>query len=490
MNPTRRAGSRRLPTCGHRHGLQLHLGDHLIVDGHEAWPSDIHSKHIYPVDSPLGFRLVEPMSDEQAYRIYGTANEFLWERGIYGALFAGWLAIAPLCGALPWRPHLWLTGGAGSGKSSLEREFMVPMLAGFALSIQGGSTEAGIRQTLRSDALPVIFDEAADSENLSDSMRARINSIMDLTRSSSTQNSGALVKGTTSHKALTFELNSAFCLSSVLVPNMNDADASRFTVLRLRALTDEERESNPHQWGRLLSKLKGVRDWGPAFVSRNLRLLPSILENISVFSALCAEKLRSQRLGDQYGTMLAAAYSMLPDAVRANPEVWVSELDWEEYQADPGSRDEFKCLNAIVEHVLTVRHEDKPLSHERSISALIRTAAEFEDVADEHVRPGLARAVLARHGMAVVRARDIVDPYLFVAATHRSIRDILRSTRWASGWTQSLRRIKGAIGTDVQKLEGRPTRGVSIPISAFLDPMDVTCVTEAQKDAPNQKTIF
>jgi nucleoid-associated protein YgaU len=32
-------------------------------------------------------------------------------------LLAGWIALAPICGAMRWRPHLWLTAAAGAGKA-------------------------------------------------------------------------------------------------------------------------------------------------------------------------------------------------------------------------------------------------------------------------------------------------------------------------------------------------------------------------------------
>ena len=74
-------------------------------------------------------------------------------------LLAGWVALAPTCGCLDWRPHIWLTGGAGTGKSLIHR-FISPLLHDMGVPVSGNTTEAGLRQTLKSDALPVVFDEA------------------------------------------------------------------------------------------------------------------------------------------------------------------------------------------------------------------------------------------------------------------------------------------------------------------------------------------
>src|SRR3546814_8012987 len=85
----------------------------------------------------------------------------------YTTLFrslAGWIAIAVICGALNWRPHVWLTGSSGSGKSWLLDNVIRPLIGAIAVYCQSNSTEAGIRQTLATDARPVLFDEAESED--------------------------------------------------------------------------------------------------------------------------------------------------------------------------------------------------------------------------------------------------------------------------------------------------------------------------------------
>ena len=92
--------------------------------------------------------------------IVAIANRFRWDVPASGTLLVGWVVLAPICGALPWRPHLWLTAGAGTGKSAILDRYVVPLLGDFALVVSGATTEAGLRQTICSDAMPVVFDEA------------------------------------------------------------------------------------------------------------------------------------------------------------------------------------------------------------------------------------------------------------------------------------------------------------------------------------------
>src|SRR3546814_3722369 len=82
-------------------------------------------------------------------------------------------AIAVICGALNWRPHVWLTGSSGSGKSWLLDNVIRPLIGAIAVYCQSNSTEAGIRQTLATDARPVLFDEA-ESEDAKAQVRIQI----------------------------------------------------------------------------------------------------------------------------------------------------------------------------------------------------------------------------------------------------------------------------------------------------------------------------
>src|SRR3546814_5949145 len=92
-----------------------------------------------------------PLSDEEASRIIDICCRLRWEKPYGGWLLAGWIAIAVICGALNWRPHVWLTGSSGSGKSWLLDNVIRPLIGAIAVYCQSNSTEAGIRQTLATD---------------------------------------------------------------------------------------------------------------------------------------------------------------------------------------------------------------------------------------------------------------------------------------------------------------------------------------------------
>ena len=96
-----------------------------------------------------------------------------------------WCAL--VVGALRWRPHVLVTGAAGTGKTTLEK-LVDDLLGWIALSVSA-PTEAGIRQLLTGAARPVIIDEM-ETENAEQARR-----VIGLMRLASTGSRSAVVRG-------------------------------------------------------------------------------------------------------------------------------------------------------------------------------------------------------------------------------------------------------------------------------------------------------
>jgi len=126
----------------------LHLGTSLIIDGKQCAISDHTSKFIYTKQAPLENAFDSlPASDKQAATLTEIFKTLNWSKKEHGMLALGWVVLAPVCGAMPWRPHLWLTAQRGAGKSWAQSVIMKPVVGEETLiSCQGGTTEAGIRQ--------------------------------------------------------------------------------------------------------------------------------------------------------------------------------------------------------------------------------------------------------------------------------------------------------------------------------------------------------
>jgi putative DNA primase/helicase len=120
----------------------IHSGEHLIVNGKRTDFHDFNSKYIYEIGEDMGFKAVEGLTTKQSSVLLDILKLVNWEREVDAYLLAGWCVVAPMCGALPWRPHVWLTGGAGSGKSWIFEKIVRRLLGDSAMSVQGETSEA------------------------------------------------------------------------------------------------------------------------------------------------------------------------------------------------------------------------------------------------------------------------------------------------------------------------------------------------------------
>lgn len=80
-------------------------------------------------------------------RLADLLEQFKFRDTKNARLLFGWLAIAPICGVLDWRPHCFVFGPPKAGKSTLHG-LATALLTPLAISTTGDSSEAGIRQAI------------------------------------------------------------------------------------------------------------------------------------------------------------------------------------------------------------------------------------------------------------------------------------------------------------------------------------------------------
>ena len=440
----------------------LHLGDRLIVDGsdHPVARRLNASPYLYQrlrtLRGPAG---TEPLSDPEALEIANIAERFHWEVPASGMLLAGWVTLAPIGGALDWRPHAWLTAAAGSGKSAILDRYVRVLLSDMGLIVSGNTTEAGIRQALRADALPVVFDEAESNEK-SDQMR--IQSILSLARVASSESHAQTLKGTPEGDAQRFSIRSMFLLSSIATGLRQGADKSRFAQLTLRSHHDIPKAERLAHWEQLDRDLERIitDDMARRLQARTVGLIPMIRQAVRTFTRAAAERFDSQRLGDQYGTLLAGAWSLQSSAPPTDEQArqMISQSEWEAYSQATEVPDERRCLVVILQHQIRVEAE-RVLT--RSIGELVDIAAHH--AGDHEISPSLAQATLGRHGLKVN------DGSLMVSNTANAIAAILRDTAWVNCWPAMLLRLPGAQRAGCVRFggAGAVSRAVCLPLEAL-----------------------
>ncbi|MEX3764431.1 toprim domain-containing protein [Paraburkholderia phenoliruptrix] len=437
----------------------FHHGDYLSVDGVETSVSKIASQYVYELDIALPRPADEALSDEDGARLFNIAKRFRWTMPGSAALLAGFVMLAPLCGALRWRPHVWLTGGAGCGKSTVLNEFVHPLMNGYDLFAQGNSSEAGIRQKLKADARPVLFDESESNE---EGDIRRIQNVLSLIRQASTESEAQTLKGTAGGESMSFHIRSMFCLASIQVAIKHQADVERLTVLALRPKRDDDNAAE--SWKALKGELYQIeRD--PTIAARLMRralmLLPVIQKNIEVFTEVAATRFGSQRDGDQYGTLLAGAWAMLTHepATRADAEAMIDGFDWSEHRERNDSDESQRALDTVLgAHI-------KYLGTEYSVAELVLCAA--GEPSDLNIEAKLANNLLGRHGMSVKGLS------LRFANQSEKLRELVAGTPFEIGLRDQLCRLPGAVREkNPVKFAGVQSKCVSIPLKPILDAVD------------------
>ena len=438
----------------------LHLGDRLVLAAGDASVSTgvPGSRYLYQRLGALrGPGAAAPLTDADAYVLLELAERFHWEMPASGLLLAGWAALAPICGALDWRPHLWLTAGAGSGKSAILDRYIGPLLGDLSLNVAGNTSEAGLRQTLRADALPVVFDEAESNERPD---QQRMQAVLSLARVASSESRAQTIKGSAEGDAQRYTIRSMFLMSSIATALKQGADKSRFAQLTLRNPNEMPKAERLAHWEALDRDLDRhlTEQIGQRLQARTISLIPVIRQSIKVLTRATAEAFDSQRLGDQYGTLLAGAWSLRSGEIITRDQAWalIEQNNWEPYSQSTEIPDEQRCLQCILQHQIRVE-ADKIVT--RTIGELVERSLAYSS--DFAITKELADATLGRNG---IKAED---GCVVISNTANAIAAILADTPWGNCWPTVLARLPGATKRGVTRFKGMTgtSRAISAPIS-------------------------
>lgn len=434
----------------------LHLGDRLICEGKHHSIDAFESRYIYNAALPLKEDSeVEPLPDSESKKLFDIIRHLHWERNIHSNYFAGWAVCAPICGALYWRPHIWLTGMASAGKTWVLEHILQPCLGEYAVFVQSNSTEAGLRQKLGCDALPIMFDEI---ETESVDAQQRVQNVLELARQASSNTGGKIVKGRASGTAMEFQIQSMFCFSSIGVNLKQQADISRTTVLSLVdpviALGFTKEEKQAHYAELSAMALIITPEYCSRLRARTVRLLSIIRKNTRIFATAAAEKIGSNRAGDQIGALLAGSYSLVSsnEVSLEAARKWIADRDWGEESQTVENIDSEKCLSTILQHITKVGVED------RTISELLQSVK--IDGPRSHVE------ALGRTGIKFVIENTV--QFVYISSSFRNIKKILMNTAWPENWGRILKRLPGAEAVSCTRFLDLRSRAIKLPWSTVF----------------------
>lgn len=415
----------------------LHLGNRILDCVKTVDIEDFQTPYIYERRPAIGTPNAIAVEASRASELICLLESLNWTQSSSAYLLAGWCFLAPICGALEWRPHAWLTGPAGSGKTWIMDNIVRPLMGNNFIHALGASSEAGIRQTLQNDALPVIIDEA---ESEKENQKNNIQNILTLMRQASSESGAKIYRGTVSGKNMEFCIRSMFLLSSIGMGIVQHADESRIVALSLginRAADAREKFERIFATAQdLLTDefCSGVR-------ARAVSMIPTIRHNAKIFSKKVALMFGTQRSGDQYGTLLAGAYGLARDGEideGTDISIWLDMLKPCESDIAEEVSNERACLQTLLD--ATIKLPTEGGLQEFTIGELIAIVAGRSVMTDNDRVFHDADMALRRRGIRC--APESVAVY--IAAKHSGLRELLSKTPWEINYSQTLRNLPGA----------------------------------------------
>lgn len=493
----------------HRHdngGLVLHCGDQLLASQHTedgrivAWryvdPGEL-AGFVYPGDDPIPRPWREPVSAAEVHYLIvdepgvkngtgrpGLLRRWNWRRELLDPrLLAGWIGAAMIGGALGWRPNVWLTGGRGTGKSTLNGDDgVLAGLLGRGVFRTGNASEAAIRQSLNCATIPVLFDELEAKED-----NRKVDGVIELARVSS---SGApMHRGGADHSAQEFTLRSAFFFSSINIPPLQPQDRSRLAILELRPFTKT--------WG----PRPNLADYNLPVLGRKLlrRMVdgwPRLAATLAKYHEALAAQGHESRACDQFGTLLACADVLLHDHDTADglPDIELV-LDWcdkcrpeklrEITQEDA---EHARCLSHLLDSGVQARGGDERVALVSWIAGALDHARDPLAVDGELSPDPKAGDRLAQLGIKLVnadwkpeeldadgkvrnRARwgtsayAIAEPgFLALALNHKALSALFDGKHWAGIYGDVLARFPGAVEAGKVRFGHKTSKAVLVPL--------------------------
>jgi putative DNA primase/helicase len=417
----------------------LHCGDALYIDGERTKFGDIQSDYTYVAAPRLMIPAHAPLKNSEAHALRTICESPTWENPLSGSLLAGWLVIAPVCAALQYRPHLYITGEAESGKSTVIERIIKPVLGRMAMCVDGGTTEPAIRQMMGYDARPLVYDEAESSQNMI--------AVIELARKATT---GSVVA---KFGQRPFKARFAACFSAINPPVNKTADETRISFMVLKKNRKATAMADFDTMLRLIDEVI-TDEFSSRLLARTLENMNALIANIRVFQRAARIVTGGARAGQQIGAMLAGLYllSRTDIVTQESAEEWIRMHDWTDHTIVNQEGDPMR----LVQHVASSLVRTANGGAETSIGDLIASVAQDRDTVSERT--------LRNYGILVRDGR------VFIASVSHNLARLLAGTDWSIKWSRTLSDVTGAIKErSVYFARGVRTSAISLPLSLFID---------------------
>ena len=356
----------------------FHLGDRLLTEGRET-DLNAEGSHVWLSGPPLD--LGSPARADKPKDIARAVMRYRWASPDDGRRFLGWIVSAIIGGALEWRPHLWLTAPATTGKTWLFDNVLKPLMGGL-MEVIANATAASLARYTGNSSLPIGIDEAEPSSEwvigLLDELRVASSAVGVRIRSDA---HGGVVKHSARFSAI---------LSSTVAPNLAKADASRITEIGLSTASVQD-------WPSVRLAITNAMKHADAVRYKIIRDAQQIADEVHRLA------LEMQDLGMDSREALASA------AFTAGWRWW--GLDQREVMAQPETLERTDAADALLE-ILALRY-NAPGGYSMSVAQMLTRTEHDEALKDLY---GVRR----------------VGSEIWLAEQHHGLRQAMARSKWAS----------------------------------------------------------
>lgn len=431
--------------------MVINLGDRLWVDGRVIGYAEFPSRYIYESSRIIQAPRSDYLSANDILKLKRLLDHLSWKNPSSSKILLGWLYLSGICGSISWRPHIWITGPAGSGKTTVMKEILMPLSVN-AIEVIGKATDAGIRYSLGTNCLPILFDE---NETTDKNSLQRVNNVIDLFRVASNETDARIVKGSSSGKAVSFSVRFMAAVSSISVALSTEQDLSRFSVLEMVSNKKNgfmDRGGVRDQLWNLLTPEFCQRFW-----SRSVHSYARWKQNLKTLHPILMDRVNA-RYADQYGSLIAGYYASIMDHPITAQEANVSAVEdfiSIEKESKNEETNEENCLNYMLN--LKIVDGGKTFTVMGLIEHLKNAATEEQEV--------YFQTTLMNHGFKIVKDE------LHIRTVHPTLKSLMRESDWPINWGRSLKRISGS-ESSVALFFGRSGATVKIPTNQLFNIKD------------------
>lgn len=435
--------------------LLIHCGEWLWHAGELREPGEIDG-FFYPRRPAAVVPWQSPVvaADNPAREIFELLRTWNFSRGdIDRMILLGSIGVAMLAGALDWRPSIFITGDAGTGKSELTgKNGLLRAIHGRLMVSTTNATEAGLYQLVGHDSLPIAIDELEGDEAPDQTAK-----IIKMARDAA---SGSVrIRGGQDHKGVEFQAQSSFVFSGINPPPLPPASLTRLAILQLMPL--KQISAKP-------PVLKSAETVGPRLLRHLADSWGKIGYQLDDYYAVLREAGYDARGQKTFGTFIALADVMLGDeALRALGLPCDERAEWGQMLAPElmpeieGKKEGWRhCLDEIWAVVI-----DQHLNGKRSTIAQV-----LEEYKDNDLTFAEARSRLAQADIGLIGTRGSREDPLYLCIPHqsrilgRALVDTPYGHRGGAGnWRFALSRgPESVIKREVKSARGKMTNKVTV----------------------------